>query len=374
MITRKRAEAAARGVVDGTRCPQSLTERAAGMPAISLSVGSRCDRIVSSEAPAPAPSLPARQGDHVERLVSGELERALRLDLSAASDRFSRLELSLRCHVSEVADGLAVFLLGDRGARPSAVVLCSSPAAPDMATRHATRARAARLALGPDLGRVILEPLWEGAVLGLSYVVMPFCQGLSESRVTWAAQRILLRAPVLDWLWSVAERTAAPVDPTTLDAAFSTPLCRLAAHPALGSRVRTAAQVALARLSDGVWTPRQVLMHGDLWKGNILIRPPGSERASWTSRFVVIDWPGSLPNGYGMADLVRVARSFGLGRRRLRAEIERHCGVLGCSTGDAPSHLLASLGHLSSNLEHFPPERFARLVETCYAALADAVA
>jgi aminoglycoside phosphotransferase (APT) family kinase protein len=305
-----------------------------------------------------------------------DLQRSLAAELAGAlGDAGRGLELRFRSRASDVADGTSVFTLSDGARSPRAVVLCSSPAAPDMVLRGTTRAAAAAHALGATLGRKVLVPLAEGRVHGLTYAVMPFCDGLSEAGPRWVVQRVLLRDPVLDWLASATERTAEDVGPGAVEEAFAAPLRHLASLAAVGGVIRAAAGDAAARIASGAWVPRRVLMHGDLWKGNILIRPRGDAGPGpWRQRFAVIDWPGSEVRGYAMFDLVRLALSLQVGPRRLGIEVARHCRALRCDRADAASHLLAALAHLALTLEHFPMDRFVRTAEVCYAALARASA
>ena len=230
------------------------------------------------------------------------------------------------------------------------------------------RTRLAKQALSPDLGRVILDPLLEGEIRGLSYAVLPYCQPLSNSRLVWPVQRALLSPHVFQWLERVTEATATKVHPKQIEPNFMEPLKHLAELEEMTKRVRVAARQAINRLGDGHWTPRHVLMHNDLWKGNILLDHRQVSRFGKrlrTERFVIIDWMGAMIKGYGMYDLIRLAESLKLGNRELRKQITTHCEFLDCDFTDARSHLLASLGYLGMHLEHFPLPRFVQMADSC---------
>ena len=114
--------------------------------------------------------------------------------------------------------------------------------------------------------------------------------------------------------------------------------------------VREGASAALGRLEARAWEPRFCMMHGDLWKGNVLLAP-GYRR--W-NQFALIDWGASMVHGYAIYDLLRLAMSMGLSGRRLEREVSRHCKILGCDIIDAQSYLLASLGYIGMNLDQLP--------------------
>ena len=85
---------------------------------------------------------------------------------------------------------------------------------------------------------------------------------------------------------------------------------------------------------------------------------------------MVIDWPGAQARGHALFDLVRLAQSMSLSPAGLRAEVDRHCALLGCDRVDAMSYLLAGVGHMAASLEHFPMETFLHMVRECHARLA----
>ena len=301
-----------------------------------------------------------------------ELEQ-LKQDLSAPltrafADQALVGEISLLRPLKAVRDDSAKLLVKDLAGNPIAVVLCSSPLTPWLVARGMERTRLAKQALSPDLGRVILDPLLEGEIRGLSYAVLPYCQPLSNSRLVWPVQRALLSPHVFQWLERVTEATATKVHPKQIEPNFMEPLKHLAELEEMTKRVRVAARQAINRLGDGHWTPRHVLMHNDLWKGNILLDHRQVSRFGKrlrTERFVIIDWMGAMIKGYGMYDLIRLAESLKLGNRELRKQITTHCEFLDCDFTDARSHLLASLGYLGMHLEHFPLPRFVQMADSC---------
>jgi hypothetical protein len=264
------------------------------------------------------------------------------------------------------ADSASVYVVRDARGSALAVVLCASPAAPAMVARSMQRTRDAHAALaGRGTSRVLL-PLAVGEVDGLSCALVPYCQGLEGRRLQrwWDNRR--LRAPMFDWLRDVAQATQRPAGRSTCEAL----LTAMAGRSAVGRPLRGAAERALERLGRGDWQPRHALMHGDLWRGNLMLRgAPGS----WASRLVVIDWSGSRHDGWPFFDLVRLADSIGARSGCLRTEVERHAVLLGCHPLDAHSSVSAALAATLARLEHFPVGLFAAMGERALARLEDAI-
>jgi hypothetical protein len=236
-----------------------------------------------------------------------------------------------------------------------------------MVERAMLRAAQARLTLAPAEAAAILTPLLQGRVLDLSFSMLRYCQPLSTRRPLSWLQRAALRPRLLDWLYKVTTQTVAVADASQREARFVAPLERLASLAQLGAATRAAARRAIQRLGDGSWQPRHVLMHGDLWKGNVLIDHPLPEvgRTHWRDRFVIVDWPGSELQGHAMYDLVRLSMSLKLGHAPLGAEVARHCAAVGADAEDAASYLLSALGYIALHLEQFPLEKFATMAQAC---------
>ena len=272
-------------------------------------------------------------------------------------------------------DSSAIFIARNAQDKPLAIVQLSAPASPGMVARGAARARDAAACMGPALARSVLLPTSEGEIDGRSYAIMPYCLGFSSSRPRWIFERMRLRPVVLDWLRDIAERTVAPVHEADLSLQYERPLRNLLALAGASPSLRLRTEQALQRLASGAWCPRHVLMHADLWKGNLLLRQGDSSgaRRGFAERVAVIDWAGAKPRGYAFYDLVRVADSLRLSPRGLRAEVLRHCEVLGCEPVDVPGYLLAAIGGLLGELEEFPVERLTSMAESSLCRLLEAL-
>ncbi|MDO9357323.1 MAG: hypothetical protein Q7T55_26735, partial [Solirubrobacteraceae bacterium] len=158
------------------------------------------------------------------------------------------------------------------------------------------------------------------------------------------------------WLREVTRVSVATPDPDDVEAGFAAPIRRLAEHVAIGETVRHAARDAVRDIETGAWSPRWVLAHNDLWMGNFLNAAPSSRE-----RYVVIDWGGSELRGHAIYDLVRVAMSLRVSKRRFAAEVQAHCGTLGCQPAQAQHHLIGALARLGENLGEWPEAKFVEL-------------
>jgi len=264
-----------------------------------------------------------------------------------------------------VDDQTFKFLVRSSEGASIAVVLCSPRVSPDLIARGVRRAAEAKGALGPELGQAVLDPITEGEIHGLSYAVLPYREPLSEKRVVGWVQRRRVGPRVFDWLLGLTRQTMCDVSTADRHTRFIRPLSQLAELTGASAALRRAASDGLDRLEHDKWTARHVLMHNDLWKGNLLLDD--------ALGFVVIDWPGSIIEGYALYDLVRLADSFGLKSHRLEDQVRAHCRSLGCEPRDALSHLAAGLGHLSQNLDHFPMHRFLPMADECVRRVSSAV-
>lgn len=272
-----------------------------------------------------------------------------------------------------VADGVSKLLVRGTDHTPAAVVLVSSPKAPGLVARGMQRAREAKLLLGPKLGAAILTPLAEGEVEGLTFAALPHCRPLTTARILWTLQRRRIRPLILDWLREATAATMQTPSAAKIYKGFISPLQRFAGDADIPRPLRDAADGALSRIESGRWSPRHILMHNDLWQGNILIddrNVTGRASEPWAKRFVIIDWPGAAIEGYGLHDLLRFARAVALNTAALRQEILAHCRILECEPIDASSNLVAAFAYLADHLEHFPKPAFIRTAMACWESLA----
>jgi hypothetical protein len=274
------------------------------------------------------------------------------------------------------ANATTKLLIRDSKGTRRLVLLVSSHLGPDIVARGIEAAARARGLLGNELGAVILPPLTSGRVGGLSYALFPYCRPLSDLRLLGRIQDWRFRSPVLDWLRAATAKTMKYIPDDDLASKIATPLHRLTSLEALGEEIRRESRNALQRLDSGAWRPRSVLMHGDLTRGNVLrspLRVLSSEPGIPVPIFVLIDWPGSQPDGSPFLDLVSCGRWMHLGDRRLKREVAIHRDLLGCTREEVRYSLLAALGDLGLRLDRFPFDRYVILARSCYEYLESAL-
>lgn len=254
--------------------------------------------------------MPDRQA--MERLCQ-ELVESLQVGLGNTSRIGS---IALLCTPKDVADDPLKLVVCNATGRPMGVVHCSPRGSGDRVARDMELTRQAKRLLGDRLGRVILEPLAEGDVRGLSYAFHAQCAWLSTWRPLRTVQRMALRERVFTWLGRATAMTITQLEPEEMECGFVRPLKRLADLGAMSDNVRVEADRAVTRLATGKWIPRHVLMHGDLWMDNILISPAhgyAAAKGKRKGRFVIIDW--------GECGLERIcSRRFGARGALVRTE------------------------------------------------------
>lgn len=294
--------------------------------------------------------------------------------LSLLGDRFSAYETEVRDHLTVsplgelkgVADATAKFLLSDSAGRPRAVAICSSAVAPGIVMRGVKTAEAVRNIVGARLGEVIIQPTHSGYVADRSYAILPWYREFCSWRPVRVAQRLTLSRSLLDWLRDVntAAATRYPPSVNTIGSFYSA-IEHLGRQEFCTGEIAFAVRASLGRLDSGKWKPRHTVDHNDLWLGNVLLNSRNRLGGHTRHGFVVIDWVGANQQGFGIYDLIRLARGLKISDARLRQQILLHSEALHCCPEDTRGHLLACVGRLHEHLEYFPEERFIRTLHHC---------
>ena len=271
---------------------------------------------------------------------------------TAFNTRNDEIELTALRTQGTVTDSPVVLLARLQGYRW--VVHISPRSAPDVIEEEQRKASEAKAALGETAGSVVLLATHQGRLDGLSYSVTAFHQPISQSGIElpWKPS---LRAAILEWLRTSVSVTLSE-NICRGDIADSVASLRDIADSS--SFLRLAAEVAYDRCKSDEFSPRKVLMHGDLWSGNLL------KCRNQTYPFYIIDWRGSRKTGYPIFDLVRMAQSLKIPHGRVCLELFNHARLLKCELQDARTYLVAALGSLAANLDQFPTDRFIALAES----------
>jgi hypothetical protein len=272
----------------------------------------------------------------------------------------------------DIPDATIKVLFKNLQNQPVAVGLCSSVKEPAMVQRNIEYASLAQQALGKELGHIVINPLATGDIEGISYGIFPYCQPLSNSRLWWQIQKLQISPAILQILSDVNRITVSAVPSAEVEETFAKSLQYLVDSSVIPEPLPQLSKNALDQLFKGIWHPYYVLMHNDLWKGNILLRKSRDQNTqnnlfnhSIGSKIVIIDWAGSLVKGYPIYDLIRIAQSLKLSDRQLLNNLKKHSQILNCQLEESLFYLLTALGYLGIHREEFPLERFIKLSVDC---------
>jgi len=259
-----------------------------------------------------------------------------------------------------VADAPSKCILKNTDGSPYGVLFISSSANPEMLKRSADSSETIRSRVGESLGSPILKPLYTGDFEGLSYVVWPWQNPITENRLMRKFKKTTIVPSIVSWLMEVTEKTKGAVRPQDHNDLYAQPLGFMAGLlPELN--VHDNLPYLCTEFSQNTdWEPSTVSMHGDFWLDNILLSSGGAHDSSYG--FTVIDWAGSMLEGHPVYDLLRFSESVGSKPIRVRQWCEGYKKIIGCSGRELYAYLFASLGYLGTHLEDFPEERYHQLV------------
>ena len=216
---------------------------------------------------------------------------------------------------------------------------------------------------GGSVALPILPPCQTGEVAGRAYAVWSEKVVVEDAgRVAQFLTRRRIGTAACEWINAFAVASAVPADP----AAVRRDLGAITADAGVDPSLHETAARARARLDAGDWAPRNALQHNDFWLGNLVF-----PKNAWEARFYVIDWAGMIRDGYPFFDLSRMMMSLGVAKRdraHLTDDLTRR---LGCAHEDAPAYVVAALGRIRRDLEHFPVERFRAMANAVHAYVTD---
>lgn len=259
----------------------------------------------------------------------------------------------------EVADATELFIA--RAGTKRHFVHVSPAKFPPAVSNACLKAKAFAVAVGSPIDRAVLLPIAEGECGQRSLAVFPFVRPFALNGARFRIERLIFAPAVLRWLHKIATLSQTGANRSELAATYTANLDALLGAPGIYPGLAKASARAIEKMNSNKFLPRAVPMHGDLWLGNLL-RHARRNRLD----FVIIDWGGSLVQGFPVFDLVRLAISLRFSPQRLRRELTRHANALGCSLIDTQVYLLAALGHFARHRGEMPIEAFNDMAWNCY--------
>lgn len=260
----------------------------------------------------------------------------------------------------QVRDDTTKLLIRDHSGSPIAVLLFSDESLGTLPERAASFSSKAISFLPENVSSAILSPISYGNFEGMSYAIWPYRRQMSGLPVFRNFQRYLVANKVLSWLLDLTIHSRSPVGFAAVQDKFVQPMLHLAKSSGVDFAVKNDLLRFVSRINEGDWRPQQVIEHGDLWLGNVLI-----DRSS-SFGITMIDWAGAKMDGHAFYDLARISRSSKLSKAGYRKQVTSHCAVLDCEIDDSAGYLLSSFARLLQNLEHFPYSRFVQLLNSTY--------
>jgi hypothetical protein len=233
------------------------------------------------------------------------------------------------------------FLVLDQHGNPIFFADWSTDVAPQAALHASERAHAFGDAVGPVLARWIVAPNVLGTYHGRSCTIAPVKQELGSRNPIRALHRREKPWRVMQWLTSVAQRTAHAATAQECLALFDGPLQLMAQHPSVGTPARDLARQALRALRAGHWQPTVQAAHYDVRVPNVMV-----ESKALLGEPRLVDWGSATPRGHGFFDVVCVAESFRLPLPLVRWMLRRHAAASQQDVQHVAAHCIAALGHL----------------------------
>lgn len=238
-------------------------------------------------------------------------------------------------------------------------VLMAGRGNPDLMDRAVASIVAVRANTDWRTGSAVLAPEHAGRCRGRSYAIWRRLRPFDDmGRIPRKLHQMARRSAVLAWSEDLTAQTRGLAHPDRVAA----DLARVADDPKFPDGMRFAARRAQGRLDRG-WRPVHATQHGDFWTGNLLIGGEGPQP------FSVIDWAGMRTDAYPFYDLVRMTRSMGMGSEARAKALESLRRRIGCGAADVPGYLLAGLGMIGRDLEHFPVDRYRAMAVAAFAAV-----
>ena len=256
-----------------------------------------------------------------------------------------------------VLDDTAKFLLFNKQRIPAAVLICGKTEFGNLAGRSAERVSNIRASLQGDEKKAVLAPLDYGDINGLNFALWPYRKPLSGNKILGRLQRYSLRKKILSWLHNATHQTIQKPLNAELEEVFISPLKALQSSEEIKGTLDKRVHNFIGKIESQSWKPVFTMAHNDLWVGNVLNAKDNKYKIS------VIDWAGSNLKGIAIFDLVKICIDLRVRGNAYSIEVKKACDLLECDMHDSEGYLLASMALLLQNIEHFPRDRFFKLLQ-----------
>lgn len=285
-------------------------------------------------------------GDNISVAISNAL-------CSSFGERVEAIQIEKMDKRPNVADASENFRI--KASNKKLFLKLSNSEFPNVVDEEVQQSRKCKDYLGCEVGSVILTPVLSGEINGRSYAVFDYCEGFGGNRIIWWYQKQKLMPSIFSWLRAVLLHPVSKQQSDTrtsngIEHAIDS-LRRLHGLPDWFSAEMSGARFSGA-LSKGCNT--RSLMHGDLWKGNILRSPAHCNGMN----FVIVDWRGAHIDGFPFFDLICLCRSLRVSRSTARTELDKHRMLIGCGMFEARLYIIGGLGLIARNIDQFPLTAF----------------
>ncbi len=309
--------------------------------------------------------------------MSGEIEEFV-FDIAKHEnrlhgDKFSISTLSplgLPPSQERSSDSAIHFKIGGVQAKDDAIISVSNAQFPEAVAGAVERGAKIATYVEERAAKPIVRPILSGRFGNQSYAFWSEHKPLSKNRLMRKIQLMSINRHVLDWLGYIGNVSGrAIVSELDLYGRYIKPIRYLINDDDIPMAVKSVAHEALEIVESGKFQAVEIVQHGDLWHGNIMLAKSWPMKSGDGQLFYVIDWGGSNTHGYPYADLVRYMVSIHADANSIATEIGKYGLTCGLENEHVHAYICAGLGHLGMNRNEFPADVYLRLCEAMIAAM-----
>ena len=269
---------------------------------------------------------------------------------------------------NSVSDATLKYVVFDCQNKAIGFVQWSSLVAPHMAMKAALNAYSIYDLLDAQWKDMISIAAATGFVEDRSYAVYPYLESPGRTYLGRFICRMWEIRAIFAWLLKVAACTTRSVESARLEVSVVEPLAWMAKCSLLSVELRNTALRGLDAVSSGVWQPKWVFSHNDLWRGNVMYAPQNQPfpNVLGCNPPRIIDWGGALQEGMPFFDAIIYANSARVPRSVLRAYLLQLCAASTVPVDLSIYDLVAGLGRLGVERGELSLERFAQIAQEVF--------